>query len=184
MKARIFRRCLSEVSESNGKDRLPQPRPTDGQSETAAAPAAEDSPTSCQQKPSVSRRQRADPKPVDEQRGKRPPDRLADRRPDGSRKWHRSENNQPARARTDGSSNAISNPHLAGGKVRRMLQRQADVHAIDVSRSVALSRRDHFANAQVIASRLAESIGPIPTFYLTVEIEMDNAAAASQTDQR
>jgi pyruvate dehydrogenase E2 component (dihydrolipoamide acetyltransferase) len=26
----------------------------------------------------------------------------------------------------------------------------------------------------VIASRLAESIGPIPTFYLTVEIEMDN----------
>ncbi len=28
---------------------------------------------------------------------------------------------------------------------------------------------------QVIASRLAESIGPIPTFYLTVEIEMDQA---------
>jgi len=27
---------------------------------------------------------------------------------------------------------------------------------------------------QVIASRLAESIGPIPTFYLTVEIEMDS----------
>ena len=30
---------------------------------------------------------------------------------------------------------------------------------------------------QVIASRLAESIGPIPTFYLTVEIEMDNVIA-------
>ncbi len=28
---------------------------------------------------------------------------------------------------------------------------------------------------QVIATRLAESIGPIPTFYLTVEIEMDSA---------
>lgn len=28
---------------------------------------------------------------------------------------------------------------------------------------------------QVIASRLTESIGPVPTFYLTVEIEMDNA---------
>src|SRR5207244_6678905 len=28
---------------------------------------------------------------------------------------------------------------------------------------------------RVIASRLADSIGPIPTFYLTVEIEMDNA---------
>jgi pyruvate dehydrogenase E2 component (dihydrolipoamide acetyltransferase) len=27
---------------------------------------------------------------------------------------------------------------------------------------------------QVIAQRLSESIGPIPTFYLTVEIEMDN----------
>jgi pyruvate dehydrogenase E2 component (dihydrolipoamide acetyltransferase) len=30
---------------------------------------------------------------------------------------------------------------------------------------------------QVIASRLAESIGPIPTFYLTIEIEMDNTLA-------
>lgn len=30
---------------------------------------------------------------------------------------------------------------------------------------------------QVIASRLAESIGPIPTFYLTIEIEMDNVVA-------
>ncbi len=30
---------------------------------------------------------------------------------------------------------------------------------------------------QVIASRLTESIGPIPTFYLTVEIEMDNVLA-------
>jgi pyruvate dehydrogenase E2 component (dihydrolipoamide acetyltransferase) len=30
---------------------------------------------------------------------------------------------------------------------------------------------------QVIASRLVESIGPIPTFYLTVEIEMDNLLA-------
>ncbi len=29
----------------------------------------------------------------------------------------------------------------------------------------------------VIAGRLAESIGPIPTFYLTVEIEMDNSLA-------
>ncbi len=30
---------------------------------------------------------------------------------------------------------------------------------------------------QVIAQRLTESIGPIPTFYLTVEIEMDSALA-------
>jgi pyruvate dehydrogenase E2 component (dihydrolipoamide acetyltransferase) len=30
---------------------------------------------------------------------------------------------------------------------------------------------------RVIASRLTESLGPVPTFYLTVEIEMDNALA-------
>ncbi|MFN6963229.1 MAG: pyruvate dehydrogenase complex dihydrolipoamide acetyltransferase [Pyrinomonadaceae bacterium] len=30
---------------------------------------------------------------------------------------------------------------------------------------------------RVIATRLAESIGPVPTFYLTVEIEMDNVLA-------
>jgi pyruvate dehydrogenase E2 component (dihydrolipoamide acetyltransferase) len=30
---------------------------------------------------------------------------------------------------------------------------------------------------RVIATRLAESIGPIPTFYLTIEAEMDNALA-------
>jgi pyruvate dehydrogenase E2 component (dihydrolipoamide acetyltransferase) len=30
---------------------------------------------------------------------------------------------------------------------------------------------------RVIATRLAESIGPIPTFYLTVEVEMDSALA-------
>lgn len=30
---------------------------------------------------------------------------------------------------------------------------------------------------RVIAGRLADSIGPVPTFYLTVEIEMDNALA-------
>ena len=30
---------------------------------------------------------------------------------------------------------------------------------------------------RVIASRLAESIGPVPTFYLTAEVEMDNALA-------
>jgi pyruvate dehydrogenase E2 component (dihydrolipoamide acetyltransferase) len=30
---------------------------------------------------------------------------------------------------------------------------------------------------RVIASRLAESLGPVPTFYLTIEIEMDNTLA-------
>ena len=44
---------------------------------------------------------------------------------------------------------------------------------------------------QVIASRLAQSIGPIPTFYLTVEIEMDKALefrkqlnASLETDEK
>jgi pyruvate dehydrogenase E2 component (dihydrolipoamide acetyltransferase) len=43
----------------------------------------------------------------------------------------------------------------------------------------ASSYRDEHTSKirQVIASRLAESIGPIPTFYLTVEIEMDNTLA-------
>jgi len=42
---------------------------------------------------------------------------------------------------------------------------------------------------RVIASRLAESLGPIPTFYLTVELEMDNVLAlrkqlnANQSDE-
>src|SRR3954462_9530325 len=42
---------------------------------------------------------------------------------------------------------------------------------------------------RVIATRLTESIGPVPTFYLTVEIEMDNALQlrkvvnASATDE-
>jgi pyruvate dehydrogenase E2 component (dihydrolipoamide acetyltransferase) len=30
---------------------------------------------------------------------------------------------------------------------------------------------------QIIATRLAESIGPVPTFYLTIEVEMDNTFA-------
>jgi pyruvate dehydrogenase E2 component (dihydrolipoamide acetyltransferase) len=34
---------------------------------------------------------------------------------------------------------------------------------------------------RVIASRLAESIGPIPTFYLTVEIEMDSTLAVRKS---
>ena len=42
---------------------------------------------------------------------------------------------------------------------------------------------------RVIASRLAESLGPIPTFYLTIEVEMDNVLSlrkqlnANQSDE-
>lgn len=48
--------------------------------------------------------------------------------------------------------------------------------AIATPKSVAGFRDENTSKMrQVIAQRLGESIGPIPTFYLTVEIEMDNA---------
>ncbi|MBK8149353.1 MAG: pyruvate dehydrogenase complex dihydrolipoamide acetyltransferase [Acidobacteria bacterium] len=48
--------------------------------------------------------------------------------------------------------------------------------AISTPKSVAGFRDENTSKMrQVIAQRLGESIGPIPTFYLTVEIEMDNA---------
>ncbi len=47
---------------------------------------------------------------------------------------------------------------------------------ISIPKSVAGFREENTSKMrQVIAQRLGESIGPIPTFYLTVEIEMDNA---------
>ena len=50
-------------------------------------------------------------------------------------------------------------------------------HSFTASQTVgAAGYRDENTSQmrRVIASRLAESIGPVPTFYLTVEIEMDN----------
>jgi len=55
------------------------------------------------------------------------------------------------------SQSAIRNPQLAGASAYR-------------DENTSKMR-------QVIAERLAQSIGPIPTFYLTVEIEMDTALA-------
>ncbi len=46
----------------------------------------------------------------------------------------------------------------------------ADVQGASAFREENISKM-----RRIIASRLAESIGPIPTFYLTVEIEMDKA---------
>ncbi len=45
----------------------------------------------------------------------------------------------------------------------------------DVQGASAFREENTSKMRQIIASRLAESIGPIPTFYLTVEIEMDAA---------
>lgn len=53
----------------------------------------------------------------------------------------------------------------------------AAAHSFTASQVVgAAAYRDENTSQmrRVIASRLAESIGPVPTFYLTVEIEMDN----------
>lgn len=53
----------------------------------------------------------------------------------------------------------------------------AAAHSFTASQTVgAAGYRDENTSQmrRVIASRLAESIGPVPTFYLTVEIEMDN----------
>lgn len=53
-------------------------------------------------------------------------------------------------------------------------------HSFTASQTVgAAAYRDENTSQmrRVIASRLAESIGPVPTFYLTVEIEMDNTLA-------
>ncbi len=49
---------------------------------------------------------------------------------------------------------------------------------ITIPKSSAGYREENTSKMRrVIAQRLTESIGPIPTFYLTVEIEMDNALA-------
>ncbi len=45
----------------------------------------------------------------------------------------------------------------------------------DVQGASAFREENTSKMRQIIAKRLGESIGPIPTFYLTVEIEMDNA---------
>ena len=46
---------------------------------------------------------------------------------------------------------------------------------VDGQGSSAFREENTSKMRQIIAQRLGESIGPIPTFYLTVEIEMDNA---------
>ena len=47
--------------------------------------------------------------------------------------------------------------------------------AVDVQGASAFREENTSPMRRVIAQRLGESIGPIPTFYLTVEIEMDGA---------
>jgi pyruvate dehydrogenase E2 component (dihydrolipoamide acetyltransferase) len=65
---------------------------------------------------------------------------------------------------------------LAGGKTAQPEVAKAFTPSTQVGAS-AYREEPTSRMRQVIASRLAESIGPIPTFYLTVEIEMDNPLA-------
>ena len=69
---------------------------------------------------------------------------------------------------------------MAGGKVEVVdeipdVQPTPSFSASTVQGASAFREENTSKMRQVIASRLAESIGPIPTFYLTVEIEMDAA---------
>lgn len=69
---------------------------------------------------------------------------------------------------------------LAEGKSRKEKGKTEEVSAPSFSSSEiqgasAFREENTSKMRQIIASRLAESIGPIPTFYLTVEIEMDKA---------
>ncbi|MCD9187529.1 MAG: pyruvate dehydrogenase complex dihydrolipoamide acetyltransferase [Pyrinomonadaceae bacterium] len=68
---------------------------------------------------------------------------------------------------------------MAGGKVEVIEEISAspksEIQNPKLEGASAYREENTSRMRQVIASRLAESIGPIPTFYLTVEIEMDAA---------
>jgi pyruvate dehydrogenase E2 component (dihydrolipoamide acetyltransferase) len=68
---------------------------------------------------------------------------------------------------------------LAGGKTPTVGTAQAIPQFTPSTHAGASPFRDEPTSQmrRVIATRLAESIGPVPTFYLTVEVEMDNALA-------
>jgi len=67
---------------------------------------------------------------------------------------------------------------LASGSQRPMTDSQRPIFTPSTQVGAAGYRDETTSKMrQVIASRLAESIGPIPTFYLTIEIEMDNTLA-------
>ncbi|MCB1023311.1 MAG: pyruvate dehydrogenase complex dihydrolipoamide acetyltransferase [Acidobacteria bacterium] len=62
---------------------------------------------------------------------------------------------------------------LAGGGQSQ----QPFVQAVEVAGASAYRDENTSPMRRTIAQRLGESLGPIPTFYLTTEIEMDNAMA-------
>lgn len=73
-----------------------------------------------------------------------------------------------------GQGSAVSRQQAEG--VEEYAQNQQSAIQTPQSASASRFREENTSKMrQVIAQRLAQSIGPIPTFYLTVEIEMDKA---------
>ena len=70
---------------------------------------------------------------------------------------------------------AISGQPSVVSKQKEETQAAPSFSASNIQGASAYREENTSKMRQVIASRLAESIGPIPTFYLTVEIEMDAA---------
>ena len=88
----------------------------------------------------------------------------------------------------DGSSNGTSNRCPRARSPRQAL-RGGSAHAARSSpRTGTPTRTAHFQIRKTIARRLAESIGPVPTFYLTVDVDVERlvdmrAAMAAQGDE-
>ena len=70
---------------------------------------------------------------------------------------------------------AISDSKFQISDSKEEVQAAPSFSASQVQCASAFREENTSKMRQIIASRLAESIGPIPTFYLTVEIEMDTA---------
>lgn len=70
---------------------------------------------------------------------------------------------------------AIEGKQSAAEKLQETAVSAPSYGKADVQGASAFREEKTSKMRQIIASRLAESIGPIPTFYLTVEIEMDKA---------
>ena len=67
-------------------------------------------------------------------------------------------------------------PSAVSGQAAEAVPQAAPTYAAPEVQGASAFREENTSKMrQIIASRLAESIGPIPTFYLTVEIEMDKA---------
>ena len=66
-------------------------------------------------------------------------------------------------------------PSAAGAQPEQTQTAPSFAQASEIQNASRFREENTSRMRQVIAQRLAQSIGPIPTFYLTVEIEMDKA---------